>query len=83
MGKIIVEFSFGFINTSFLTYVSEIAPTRVRGPVLAFFTFFTVSQCIVVLQVRVLIIPLSSLVSSLEYPWYIKKLPSLNHQHIM
>ncbi|CZR61790.1 related to maltose permease [Phialocephala subalpina] len=40
VGKIVAGFAFGLINTSYLTMVSEIAPTRVRGPLLSCFTFF-------------------------------------------
>ncbi len=43
MGKIIVGFANGVMNTAFLTIVSEIAPTRIRGPLLSCFTFFIVS----------------------------------------
>lgn len=42
MGKIIVGFAFGLINASYLTMVSEIAPTRIRGPLLSCLTFFTI-----------------------------------------
>jgi SP family general alpha glucoside:H+ symporter-like MFS transporter len=41
-GKIILGLSLGILNTTCQTYISEIAPPRLRGPLLSIFTFFLV-----------------------------------------
>ncbi|KAH7417853.1 general substrate transporter [Cadophora sp. MPI-SDFR-AT-0126] len=42
MGKIIAGLAFGLITPAYLTIISEIAPSRLRGPLVSCFTFFTV-----------------------------------------
>ncbi|KAH0846392.1 hypothetical protein AYO21_07482 [Fonsecaea monophora] len=42
MGKIIVGLAIGLLNTAYLTMISEIAPARIRGPLLSNFTFFAI-----------------------------------------
>ncbi|KGO63635.1 Major facilitator superfamily domain, general substrate transporter [Penicillium italicum] len=39
-GKIILGLALGMFNSTCQTYISEIAPQKLRGPLLSFFTFF-------------------------------------------
>ena len=41
-GKIILGVALGLLNSTCQTYISEIAPSRIRGPLLSIFTFFLV-----------------------------------------
>ena len=41
-GKIILGVALGMLNSTCQTYISEIAPPKIRGPLLSIFTFFLV-----------------------------------------
>jgi MFS family permease len=46
LGKIILGVGAGVLISTSQTYVSEIAPTKLRGPLLAMYTFFLVSNAL-------------------------------------
>ncbi|KAK9319655.1 major facilitator superfamily domain, general substrate transporter [Lipomyces orientalis] len=71
-GKIILGVALGILNSTCQTYIAEVAPRKLRGPLLSFFTFFMVmGQLIAVSLVfaRIAILTPSSYIVCFASQW--------------